>query len=281
MAREMAANQVLRSLHLRLGNPPEIYQTKEVERDGEAHPALVMEYLPQTDLEAMLRKGSMTAVTQAVMKSSDMLVELHSAAPFGRRAIDPEFKEYEENKVREYLTKEAFQKFVQNKWLTETEANKLQLITEDTIQRYNAITSIPGAFTHRDTHPGNIIVESAEVTRLIDNEALMWSIKKEDGKIFGVGDPMADVGRFVSGLTLQAKFDGYHDDEVAVLTRNFIQNYQAKMGLSPLDVKTALDFYFLRFSSVILNQKHPNSANTPEIQKQIIELMKQRFLVRT
>jgi hypothetical protein len=207
------------------------------------------------------------------------LAELHSAAPDGQRAIDPEFKEYEIKKVREYLKPEAFKVFEQRGWLSQKEAAKLQAVIEDRIQKYSGITSIPGAFTHRDAHPGNIIKDfSDQSMHLIDNETLMWSVRKENGKVYGVGDPLADIGRFVAGLTLQAKRGKMSDADIAEVTNEFIENYEAKMSFDRMDFKASLDFYFIRFAAVVLNQEHSNSANTPDMQRQMLDLLKQKFL---
>ena len=101
ISREILSGRFLKRLELRHGSPPRFYKIEKVTIAGRERPAAVVEYAPDEDLEAMVRKageviqgldlgsadGSRRAsqlrleISAGLREAAQMLGELHTAPP--------------------------------------------------------------------------------------------------------------------------------------------------------------------------------------------------------
>ncbi|MBI3299198.1 MAG: phosphotransferase [Elusimicrobia bacterium] len=104
----------------------------------------------------------------------------------------------------------------------------------------------PGAVTHGDAHPGNFFVRDGRVT-LIDIETVMHSLGNKEA---GVGNPAADVGRFLETLRLNNRARGLmlQPAELVALERAFTTAYAREAGFKMETLQSGVEFYRLRMT---------------------------------
>ncbi|MBI5595387.1 MAG: phosphotransferase [Elusimicrobia bacterium] len=251
-----------------------VVETRGAFLAGPGEMVQIMEAAPGRDLYAALRSigrangadargralGEARAEVSAV---ANAMGEVHRISRTG--GVSPGVVAWDVNSAREMLGK------LEGRISTDLHAElgrRIEGLGEAVLK-----TAVPGAATHGDAHPGNFFVGPAGVT-MIDVETAMHSI---DVAGRGVGNPAADVGRFVGAMRLNNASKGLHltESELSALERSFIDGYSKESGVPAETLAADVDFYRLRLGLTALTKDAANSEHYEAALRSILAKMKE------